>query len=108
MRILGAIVGHTVPRLASPLLALSVALLSAPAATAQSFAVRRVRVFDGDQLHPGMTVVVQDGVIRSVQSDSATPPGTVLPGVAPGRAGAASCRGWGCYIGGAFAAQNGQ
>ena len=90
MRIFGAIIGHTVPRLASPLLAISVALLSAPSVMAQSFAVRRVRVFDGDQLHPGMTVVVRDGVIRSVQGDSATPPGidvidgtgrTLLPGL---------------------------
>ena len=56
----------------------------------QSFAVRQVRVFDGDRLHTDMTVVVQEGVIQSLQADTATPPGievidgtgrTLLPGL---------------------------
>ncbi len=71
-------------------LLVSLALLSASVASAQSFAVRQVRVFDGDQLRTGMTVVVQDGVIASVQTDTPVPPGmqlidgaghTLLPGL---------------------------
>ncbi len=47
-------------------------------ASAQSFAVRKVRVFDGDRLHTDMTVVVRDGLIYSVRADTTVPPGTEM------------------------------
>jgi imidazolonepropionase-like amidohydrolase len=59
-------------------------------ATAQSFAVRDARIFDGEDVHPAMTVVVRDGVIASVRPDTVVPPGievfdgtghTLLPGL---------------------------
>lgn len=51
----------------------SFAVLTASSASAQSFAVRQVRVFDGERLHSGMTVVVRDGIIAAVQADAALP-----------------------------------
>jgi imidazolonepropionase-like amidohydrolase len=78
-------------RFAGTLLCLCSFTLVSPAPTsAQSFAVRGVRVFDGDQLYSNMTVVVRDGVIRSVRTDTTVPPGievidgtgrTLLPGL---------------------------
>lgn len=72
-------------------LALFALVIGSPlCAHAQSFAVRQVRVFDGEQLHTNMTVVVRDGVIQSVQADALVPPGievidgtgrTLLPGL---------------------------
>lgn len=84
---------YHVSRSAALLLALSFLLLADFSASAQSFAVREVRVFDGDQVHAGMTVVVRDGFITSVQSDTTVPPGvevidgtghTLLPGLFEG------------------------
>lgn len=66
------------------------ALLWAHSVSAQSFAVRQVRVFDGDRVHAGLTVIVRDGVIASVSRDTLIPPGvdvvdgtgyTLLPGL---------------------------
>jgi predicted amidohydrolase YtcJ len=59
-------------------------------AGAQSFAVRDVRVFDGERLHPRLTVVVRDGAIESTRPDTVVPAGfevidgqglTLLPGL---------------------------
>src|SRR5579864_2203147 len=67
------------------------AALSAPSpATGNSFAVRDVRVFDGDKLVPQTTVVVARGRIASVEPDAAVPRGvpvidgrgkTLIPGL---------------------------
>jgi imidazolonepropionase-like amidohydrolase len=85
-----AVLGRARTRLSTPLLATSLLLLSASIVSAQSFAVRQVRVFDGNQVQTGMTVVVRDGIIASVQAGTAIPPGvevidgngrTLLPGL---------------------------
>lgn len=86
MRVIKSLLSH-----AAPLhLAIFLTMAAPLAASAQSFAVRQVRAFDGDQLHPEMTVVVQDGIIRSMQADTIVPPGfdvidgtgrTLLPGL---------------------------
>lgn len=90
MRLIGKVLGYAAPLIAAPLVALSLASLSPPLANGQSFAVQRVRVFDGDRLHSNMTVVVRDGLIRSVQTDTLVPPElevidgsgrTLLPGL---------------------------
>lgn len=90
MRPIKTVLGYGVPPLATPLLVLCLTSFSPPSATAQSFAVRQVRVFDGVRLHTDMTVVVRDGIIRSVQTDTVIPPGievidgtgrTLLPGL---------------------------
>jgi imidazolonepropionase-like amidohydrolase len=67
-------------------LLLAAALASAPT----SFVVRNVRVFDGEQVRPGRSVLVVDGTIREVGS-TVTPPAeapvadgtgkTLLPGL---------------------------
>ena len=85
-----AILGWAPARVTPSLLATSLVLWSASAVSAQSFAIRQVRVFDGNQSQPGMTVVVRDGIIASVQTDTAIPPDiqvidgtglTLLPGL---------------------------
>jgi imidazolonepropionase-like amidohydrolase len=90
MCLIRTVLGHAVPWLATPLLALCLTSLFPPSADAQTFAVRQVRVFDGERLHTGMTVVARDGTIRSVQADTIVPPGievidgtgrTLLPGL---------------------------
>jgi imidazolonepropionase-like amidohydrolase len=77
-------------RMGSALALFALAISVPPCAHAQSFAVRQVRVFDGELLHTDMTVVVRDGVIQSVQADAVVPPGievidgtgqTLLPGL---------------------------
>jgi imidazolonepropionase-like amidohydrolase len=82
--------GLSVPQVVVSFLVLVFVLLLIPAANAQSFAVRHVRVFDGDQVHAGMTVVIRGGIIASVQADTAVPAGieiidgtghTLLPGL---------------------------
>ena len=49
------------------------AVLALGAATAQSVAFTDVNVFDGEELHQGLTVVVEDGVISAVGSDVQLP-----------------------------------
>ena len=47
-----------------------------------SFAVRNVRVFDGERMLPRASVVVSHGVIRAVDVDAAVPPNVeVVDGV---------------------------
>lgn len=81
----------TLPAFSAPLcLALLLSASWSSPAAAQSFAVRNARVFDGEHLHPRMTVVVRDGVIRSMRADTSVPSGvevidgtgrTLLPGL---------------------------
>jgi imidazolonepropionase-like amidohydrolase len=82
--------GLSVPQLITSFLVLTFALVLTPAANAQPFAIRHVRVFDGEQVHAGMTVVIRSGIIASVQADTVVPAGieiidgtghTLLPGL---------------------------
>lgn len=86
MRVTKTLLGHA----ARLHLALFLTATSPLPASAQSFAVRQVRVFDGDHLHPEMTVVVRDGTIQSARADTVVPLGfevidgtgrTLLPGL---------------------------
>ena len=71
-------------------LVLHATLADSALAAAKGFVVQQARVFDGERAHPNMTVVVRDGVIQSVQSETIVPPGfevidgsgrTLLPGL---------------------------
>lgn len=71
-------------------MALPVGAGGAPAAEANSFAIRNVRVFDGERSRDGQTVVVRDGRIAAVGANVAVPDGlrsidgagkTLLPGL---------------------------
>ena len=95
-------------RMGSTLALFALAISVPPCAHAQSFAVRQVRVFDGERLHTDMTVVVRDGVIQSVQADALVPPGievidgtgqTLLPGLfqSHGHMGDRGGKAWGTW-----------
>ncbi|MCC5888210.1 MAG: amidohydrolase family protein [Gammaproteobacteria bacterium] len=63
-------------RLATVLIAVAVTINAsgaAPGASSSSFAVVGARVFDGVELHPATTVVVRDGVIAAMGTDTTVP-----------------------------------
>lgn len=81
MHAIGAVpAGLAVPRIVLLVLALSIALLPSSRAGAQSFVVKGARVFDGEQLRIGVTVVVRNGLIESVGADPGAPGLEVIDG----------------------------
>ncbi len=74
----------------SAILAVLFCVNGAAAESANSFAIRNVRVFDGDKFIPRANVIVENGRIAAVGADAAIPPGlpvidgagkTLLPGL---------------------------